>query len=558
MVLFLSMLPGTTLNYRQYSCEVYFQCNMCQQILCVNVSGQDIGYELQSLIYENELPSDLHKQDIQTLVAERESVLRRVIADIDSLRIIEAKTRAEIVSLRTLLSPIRRLPAEILLMIFRFFVGPMENEDERETWNRTVESTAFDRTLALSHVCSVWRNTLVQAPSFWSRQQISIEQTRGGLQLDEQTALVSDFLHRALPRLVDLDITISDSCPIGVLKFLQPFARYIRLLRLRGAQQRLFVLSGISEKGSAFSALEAMEVCSSFDGALPEMMRQLEFSPPRLRSLTLDGFAPEEFFTISWSQLTELYIFAMDMDPSPWRDILLQCSANLTSCGLEIDSWDEPLEESEIIPQVFPSMRDLDVHFAGEGRDLAVFQPLFASFSAPSLRSFRMIGKEISTWDVEDLMGFATRSFASLQTLFLSCVPMEAHEVWRLLEQTPNLADLTLQGLYCDEDELFPPLIPSVALSMSRTPLVPRLEGLTIEDSGYLMGDSTRQARRDELLMKFVSERWWVEDDGIATHSTVKLKEVSITFDSEHAVSASVRSHFDEYRAQGLIVDVEA
>jgi hypothetical protein len=544
------MLPGYTLDERQYRYSVCLSLFLiATSLMCI----QSIGSELNARIYDNEPTTERNKQEIESLVAERETVLQRVMADMTTLRQIEARTRAEIVDLRGLLSPIRRLPPEILLMIFRLVVGPNENEQEYEPWKRTVESNTFDRAFTLSHVCLLWRNTAIGMPRFWSRQQIHIKQARGaGLGLDEQTALVSGFLNRALPHLIDLDILIDDLCPIGVLKFLQPFVRYIRLLRLHGAQQRLFVLSGISEKGTAFSALEVMEVFSSFEGWQPEMMHQLEFSPPRLRSLTLHGFSPEEFFTIDWAQLTEFYVFATNMDPDPWRKILLQCCANLTSCTLAVDSWDEVIEPPDISIQTFPSMRDFDVHFAARSFTDAIFQPLFASLSFPSLRSFRMVGDEISAWNAEDIFPFAARSFATLQTLYLSWIPMEAQDVWMILGHTPNLVDLTLQGVGFDEDEFFPPLIPS--MSSPRPPLVPRLEGLTIEDSGYLMDDNGRKERRDELLEMFVAERWWTEEaesDGISRF-TSRLKEVSVVFEADCAVSEHAHSRFEVYRSQGL------
>lgn len=93
---------------------------------------------------------------------------------------------------------INDLPAEVLLRIFRAFVGQL-NTPTTARLGRIEEN--MERPLQLTHVCSSWRTTAIDDPSLWTNVHVN-----------HWSLLYAEFFQRSSPLPIDLSInTISPS-----------------------------------------------------------------------------------------------------------------------------------------------------------------------------------------------------------------------------------------------------------------------------------------------------------------------------------------------------------
>ncbi|KAK0458481.1 uncharacterized protein EV420DRAFT_358229 [Desarmillaria tabescens] len=129
-----------------------------QQSLLVHVSEMNDHYEEVSNIIDVEL---INLQEmIQTVSSEREAVQSNFLV-------------AEHLAI---LSPIRRVPTELLQEIFLYCIGDKQFQD---IWPEG--GYAFEAPVVFGRVCSRWRRVSFSTPSLWSSLKITISRVAGAV-----------------------------------------------------------------------------------------------------------------------------------------------------------------------------------------------------------------------------------------------------------------------------------------------------------------------------------------------------------------------------------------
>ncbi|KAJ7798632.1 hypothetical protein B0H14DRAFT_2253633, partial [Mycena olivaceomarginata] len=128
----------------------------------------------------NEYPTDVQASHCQEIISSSPAELERYDTEISRLRAIIDKLEKDrnVVEEYQLLcrytvSPIRRMPAEILTEIFAFFVpDAFETLDTSMQYEEQVQGelarVANADLLRIAHVCPRWHKLAMETPSLWS------------------------------------------------------------------------------------------------------------------------------------------------------------------------------------------------------------------------------------------------------------------------------------------------------------------------------------------------------------------------------------------------------
>ncbi|THU76969.1 hypothetical protein K435DRAFT_703528, partial [Dendrothele bispora CBS 962.96] len=117
-------------------------------------------------------PTDLESTTISRLIKECEADLGKFQKEIDMLRSTTVKLERDmhtlelyLQDLRCISSPIRKLPPEILIDIFRHVCcSDIDKKGGNDLRSRKVRDVP---TLVLTSVCSAWREIVISTPSLW-------------------------------------------------------------------------------------------------------------------------------------------------------------------------------------------------------------------------------------------------------------------------------------------------------------------------------------------------------------------------------------------------------
>ncbi|THV05876.1 hypothetical protein K435DRAFT_594210, partial [Dendrothele bispora CBS 962.96] len=117
-------------------------------------------------------PTDSESTTISQLIKECEADLGRFQKEIDMLRSTTAKLERDkhtlglyLQDLRCISSPIRKLPPEVLIEIFRHVCcSAIDKGRGNDLRSRRIRNVP---TLALASVCSAWREIVISTASLW-------------------------------------------------------------------------------------------------------------------------------------------------------------------------------------------------------------------------------------------------------------------------------------------------------------------------------------------------------------------------------------------------------
>ncbi|THV05860.1 hypothetical protein K435DRAFT_62057 [Dendrothele bispora CBS 962.96] len=122
-------------------------------------------------------PTDSESTIISQLLKECEDDLGKFQKEIDTLRRTTAKLERDmhtlelyVKELRCISAPVRKLPPEILIEIFRNVCSVIDKEAGNDLRSRKIRDVP---TLVLASVCSAWREIVVSTPSLWSHFSMS-------------------------------------------------------------------------------------------------------------------------------------------------------------------------------------------------------------------------------------------------------------------------------------------------------------------------------------------------------------------------------------------------
>ncbi|KAK7472442.1 hypothetical protein VKT23_000557 [Stygiomarasmius scandens] len=144
--------------------------------------------QIKSLIHNLQSEADDHDTEIRRLVKALAAKKRRR----DALQRDADRYRA-------MISPVRQLPVEILMLIFEFACIRGPNTFSLEIPYR---ANSFGTTNALSRTCSLWRRIVISSPKLWTKISIDFEGIEEG---EEMPGVVNLYLRRS----EDLPLTLS-------------------------------------------------------------------------------------------------------------------------------------------------------------------------------------------------------------------------------------------------------------------------------------------------------------------------------------------------------------
>ncbi|KAL0579416.1 hypothetical protein V5O48_002587 [Marasmius crinis-equi] len=381
--------------------------------------------------------------DAEVELKEYQAQINRLQASIWALESKSKRLMKNMESYRSLLSPVRRMPLEILTMIFTFLCGN----------NDLVPSTP-PPAISLSMVCGRWRDIALSSPTLWSTLSLdfshwteaarlhSLENTtrlfmensgRSPLKISV-TFPSHEFPAEALPSLRNISkqcnrwqsLSLTFSEPSGL-----PFAGFDAI---RGELPMLQCLSLIRQPYTDITTIwEDCPLLNLFDTC--PSLRTLDISPD-------DYLLDDEEPPLPCRQIKALQI--RNSHNRSALSLLSTCpnveDVELTGLYGSNESW--PDFEGYVVSDV---VKSLTVMGATRQPDL---DDILRHLTLPGLTSLVLSGHGIQwIWDGSILKEFFHRSTTNITSLHLRGLPITDVELLSLLSMLPSLTHLGIEEM---------------------------------------------------------------------------------------------------------------
>ncbi|KAJ6584009.1 hypothetical protein DFH09DRAFT_1028880 [Mycena vulgaris] len=297
----------------------------------------------------NYIPSDPELDQLRALLAEPLDELARIDARINELDVLlhQLKTRreslnAEIEPYKALISPLRRIPQDILQEIF-FACLPTAH-------NALIDPG--EAPLLLGRICRHWRSVAYSTPMLWSSLHIPV--------LSPTWSSIPQNIEHELERVVATWLDRSAACPLSISLFRSPYnvaanlvlpSTVSHLIRVAPRLRHLSICVHTSEMqqlllfdAKDLPCLESVHIQSPSD--LTEGWDEaLILQIPSLRQISLHITADALTLPLRWSELTDLSLECFrdwnngsngnpgGLDQNGAQELLRRCP-NLARCQL--------------------------------------------------------------------------------------------------------------------------------------------------------------------------------------------------------------------------------
>ncbi|KAJ6451613.1 hypothetical protein C8R45DRAFT_1041808 [Mycena sanguinolenta] len=447
-------------------------------------------------------------------------------------------------ALRSLVAPIRVLPAELLAEIFLLTIRD----------NSVHVQDAF----RVSHVCRHWRQIATGLARLWTGPVLvpffrkSDEAYVQGLH-----AWLTHSAPLAVPIVLQTPININESEEI---EFGSPLVG--ELLHVAHRMRSLRFISKTSSwivqrlAGATWDALEELELGPvgsndnpdvDFDGSII-----LSFTnAPRLRKLTIDLSSR---MSMPWAQLTDITMLSTISTPEVFRDIVSQWK-NVTRIDISVRDWSvrSPPQTAVL---ALDHLRVLAVRWFGHVVDeMAVLD----SLSVPTLDdlSLNFHFHTSIEWAEAKLTAFQRRSpnITKLEiksTFSDNIFTLPSGALIAALRNAPGLSHLSIDGCpdLIDNDFL------SALCYADDHPLVPCLRSLILAE--------IHETLSQDGLADMIASRWWTDTElasrsrvpTVARWRQIRLKDRSSYYPGGFKLSQKFRETMEKLRQTGLAVDL--
>ncbi|KAJ7474175.1 hypothetical protein FB451DRAFT_1466735 [Mycena latifolia] len=435
---------------------------------------------LGTFIQSNEPPSEpqaLHVRQIldDTLssLSELEEEVSKVVLSLLKLEK-ERRLRSEYAAtLKGVLSPIRRIPSEILAEIFLLC-----RDNSLDTFQYSVADPR-QAPMLLGHVSSRWRQVSHSSTRLWDHLYIQRNSGDWNPPNDILRSILASS--RILPLYVNLQMSGPFS-PTGLVDedVLDPlFQQHHRLKDVRFNFSSINLPSSLCNKRS-LPILSSIRIVADENIDIPHLLATFNHAP-LMRSVYIDAYNTSTLslgYALPWSQLTRL-VLAIPIEIRQAGDILARCEM-MQECQLEELMHSNDLRPSQRVCRL-NHLRRFTIYIEDSAPHLELF---FEAFSFPTLDYLNIGAKD---WSPHILPGLYTRSKFSLVHLELHRIDLDAEDLIRFLRHLPGLRVLHL-SYCCSEDALFKAFTDD--LSNPIPPLtLPQLESFTVaDDKPYLNG----------------------------------------------------------------------
>ena len=428
------------------------------------------------------------QESIQQIKSTVESVeneimrLRRSLTELENYRgqLYESITRHQ-----AILSPIRKLPAEILAEIFLHAA-----DDSNVVWPR--KNGEVETPLLLGKICSYWRTLTHALPQLWSKIRLDIPQVLEGRSTAGVKALAEMCLSRSGNTLLSFSIN-ADGPPELIEPLLQGFVKHssrwrdvsIDLARLSRYHQILVPAKNNVPK------LHRLHLGTSIKDTLaPDILDAFQISPS-LKELSISHFTrPFHFLQVPWAQLTHLTSKMSNFREGEFSEIL----RHATSLVVFSTERERILEVTSSQPVLLHHLEKMAIVNKG-----SYITKSFQFFTAPNLKELYL--HAITPFNPDQAIAMLTRSKCKLTRLTIHS-SQDAETVWeenlgiaRLLGSVPSLVHLRLIVMKSGDD-----LIHRLGLHSNLFPrILPNLEYLILEDGFCVSAHPLVEALRSRI-----------------------------------------------------------
>uniref|UniRef100_A0A0W0F3C0 Uncharacterized protein n=2 Tax=Moniliophthora roreri TaxID=221103 RepID=A0A0W0F3C0_MONRR len=341
---------------------------------------------------------------------------------------------------RSLLSPVHRVPPEILRCILGFAC----QENQLKLPSKVIP------VFAISATCGRWRDIALSMPSLWSHIRIDLRDWKKD--------------HHILAYLIQLFLDRSKSSPLTLelhfgLANSAPYKPCLALLIQQSSRWRSLSLWEIDRADLSsdlfrpirgdLPLLEELDISGTPGHDADQFHCDLFSVCPKLSTLCIQAGIPIAYTCdLPWSQVKTLQLYqALAFDALP---VIALCQnidhLELLSIGNEEDLI-LPVYQGDPIISAFQKLSITEVM---QDKDVSC---IFQHLTLRHLTELHICGSSVSggpsavwkQWDEAVFMNFLVRSSCSITSLTLVWVPMSDEQLIRLLECMPHLKMLTLE-----------------------------------------------------------------------------------------------------------------
>ncbi|KAJ6583996.1 hypothetical protein DFH09DRAFT_1144002 [Mycena vulgaris] len=502
-----------------------------------------IKSSFSSKLDTNYVPSDAEVEEIRTALTEplqQLSLLDERIAQlqaaVDKLVTERAALKDEIDRHGALISPVRRIPQDILESIFSASLPTKHNAliDAREA------------PLLLGHVCSYWRGVAHSMLTLWASLHIPwINPSFAGV--SAPTDLIPRFvditqawLARSGASLISLSVAYSDVHPV-LEQPLRPVFRRLRHLEVGvglGMHQSMAEFWGAATYVNEFPNLESLKIHSREDcgSTFWTTVGLLRVSALRRVSLLLRG--DPMTLPLLWGELTELELRCYMVWPAndgDWEgglrahdvvDVLRRCE-RLVKCRLHVTRV-EPFEARASV--ALPDMQSFTIHEAVDAPDV------LDCLHLPRLRHLGLDLYSGAPCDTDHFLRAVARHSESLTSVDLTMRLFSAATLPAFLRLVPDLRELRLRrghGLEEDRTQIDDAVLQQLTPTPADPGLCPLLTDLELALCAVFS---------DDMLAEFITARM---------RSPHPLERVTVDFD--RAAQRAIGPELEPFTAEGAL-----
>ncbi|KAJ8076658.1 hypothetical protein AAF712_000294 [Marasmius tenuissimus] len=382
-----------------------------------------------------------------------EKELNRLNAAIIVVQNRRATIQREMESYRALLSPIQKIPPEILTEVFMFCAEDIDYPDTMEDM------------MTISMVCGRWRELALSVPALWSHIYLclGVVPRDTGNYYPALRRYVETFLERSgnapltftlswdQAESGNLDMSVDEVSVTSIFDALRTNSSRVRALRLN-------VLTSIDDDRilkrlkASYPSLEYLDFSFLYRGA-SQQSTDIDFfgGVSALRSLSYRCYAGWRVrLHFPWQQLNRLAI--EDARSQELLPILAMCD-NLRQ--LEItDLNDDPEEGMQGGQQILPNLQLLAISTSDEDALSAVLRHL----TVPRLESIKIRGlwsnfySEQKVWTLASVRDLLTRSRCPVTSIELERVILLEYDTMSLLDLMPKLRSIKIVEVLAFDD----------------------------------------------------------------------------------------------------------
>lgn len=446
---------------------------------------------------------DLDLEDYDAEIQHLKNRLSLLETERERLRLYSARHRG-------LLSPVRKIPNEILYTIIDMCCDMNSFTVEKD---KTSYSHRRAPAIAVSSVCTRWRQIALALPAIWSRLSLAwdvdaVDASHGEDDKNDALPLIM-CLERSLAYPLSVELHIDGwlletaPCHPTIAKLLQQMARFrsYSFHSLDTLSSHLF--RGLS---SHFPLLE--DLCLSADGISDSELAFFAGKTPKLKRLSQSASVVALPTGFPYAQLTTMNVKGVT-GARRVQTILDKSSLNLVSLTIQDSFFPQKCQPEA---RTYPRLETLDVlhSFGFKG------SPLYSFLQCPSLKTLRFAPLEGQSeadgvWDdFNPCMEFIRRSSFQLTTLQIDGLMISDSDLVVILTHVPTILNFTINDDWNVKHRLQSPITEQFVNSLhahrtsslrpQNEPLIPRLQSLIVITS--------LKKFNDVLFAEMVQSRW--------------------------------------------------